>query len=140
VASAEGQYERAASLLAEGLARFQALANPAGAAGCLDGLACVAVSLGYSEHAALLAGAAEVLRASVGEQLPPADRQALGCALEGARFALGERAFTAAWARGAALPPGDLTTGLLTQVLPGMPVALPPAAGGPEGAGSSEKN
>jgi predicted ATPase/DNA-binding XRE family transcriptional regulator len=71
---------------------------------CLEGLARVAVAQGRMERAARLCGAAAALREDKGWPLPPAKRAEHDRTVAAAHAALGEAAFTAAWARGHALP------------------------------------
>ncbi len=71
---------------------------------CLEGLARVAVAQGRMKRAARLCGAAAALRVDRGWPLPPAKRVEHDRTVAAARAALGEDAFTAAWAEGHALP------------------------------------
>ena len=73
---------------------------------CLEALARVAVAQGRMEQAARLCGAAAALREDKGWPLPPAKRAEHDRTVAAAPGALGEEAFTAAWARGHALPLG----------------------------------
>jgi predicted ATPase/class 3 adenylate cyclase len=62
VARRSGDDEQASSRFAEGLRLFARIGDEAGAAECLEGLACVATNRADHERAASLAGAAEALR------------------------------------------------------------------------------
>lgn len=55
-----------------------------------------------------LLGAASALLSAVGGRLPPPERADYDCLLGATRAALGEETFTAAWARGQALPPHEV--------------------------------
>jgi hypothetical protein len=70
---------------------------------CLAGLGTVAVAKGQPERAAQLLGAGEVIIAAVGTPLADIDRAAHETAAAGAREALGEAAFAAAWGEGEAM-------------------------------------
>ena len=71
---------------------------------CLEGLARVAVAQERMKRAAWLYGAAAALREDRGWPLPPVKRTEHERTVAAVREALGEEAFTAAWARGHALP------------------------------------
>ena len=71
---------------------------------CLEGLARVAVAQGRMERAARLFGTAAALREDRGWPLPPVKRTEHDRTVAAAHGALGEEAFTAAWARGHTLP------------------------------------
>jgi predicted ATPase len=71
----------------------------------LVGLAFLALAEGHAEKATTLFGALERLREVASTTpVPPADRAEYDRALAVARTQLGEAAFTAAWARGRAMP------------------------------------
>jgi hypothetical protein len=67
---------------------------------CLEGLAAVASAQGQPERAARLCGTAAAVREASGTPRPPADRPSYEDTLAAVRAALGEIAFTTAWARG----------------------------------------
>jgi hypothetical protein len=67
---------------------------------CLAGLAGIAFSRGDSLRAARLAGTAEAMRAAIKAILRPEVRPLYEHTLSGARAALGETAFNAAWDEG----------------------------------------
>jgi hypothetical protein len=71
--------------------------------GCSLGLAAVSVSQGAHERAARLLGAEHQMRDEMGIQLDEHEEQVRGRAADAARAALGDNAFAAASARGAAL-------------------------------------
>ena len=99
-----GDDARAMALFAEGLALFTELGDRRIIALALDGVAGLAVAWGQPEHAARLFGAAAALREASGLPVDPAFRAAHGRDVAAARTALGEDAFAAGWATGAALP------------------------------------
>jgi len=92
------------ALFAEGLALFTELGDRRIIALALDGVAGLAIAWGQPERAARLFGAAAALREASGLPVDPAHRAAHGRDVAAARAALGEGAFTAGWATGAALP------------------------------------
>jgi len=103
VAREQGDYARASSLYAEGLALYQAMGNKEGVAGCLEAVAGAAYAQGQMERATRSYAAAEALRDAIGAPLTSTNRATHDQALVNARRALGEPAFAAAWAAGAAL-------------------------------------
>jgi hypothetical protein len=78
---------------------------------CLEGLARVAAAQGRMERVARLCGAAAALREDTGWPLPEARRAEHDRTVTAARAVLGEDAFTAAWAKGHALPLGEAIKG-----------------------------
>jgi predicted ATPase/class 3 adenylate cyclase len=96
----QGDYGAARALLEESLAIRRELGYKLGIAQNLEGLAAGAVAQGQSERATRLFGAAEGLREAIGGRLPPADRAEHDRSVSAVRTALGEEAFTAAWAEG----------------------------------------
>ncbi|WP_306332241.1 BTAD domain-containing putative transcriptional regulator [Streptomyces sp. KL118A] len=91
-----------------GLKTARALAEPRALALSLEGLAGAAAVSGAAERAALLLGAADAARRSVGAPLPPAERGDVDRIAAAARAALGEAAYAEAFARGGLLPTGEL--------------------------------
>jgi predicted ATPase/DNA-binding CsgD family transcriptional regulator len=100
----QGDDARAVALFAEGLAPFSEVGDRRIIALALDGVAGLAIAWGQPERAARLFGAAASLREASGLPVEPAFRAAHGRAVAAARAALGEDAFAAGWAAGAALP------------------------------------
>ena len=72
---------------------------------CLESLAGVVAGQGEQEWAACLWGAAEALRETVGNPIPPLYLLEYQQAVAAAREQLGEEAFASAWARGRAMTP-----------------------------------
>jgi tetratricopeptide (TPR) repeat protein len=104
VACEAGDYARALRLYEESLELAWRMGLNHPILLCLEGLARVAVAQGRMERAARLCGAAAALREDKGWPLPPAKRAEHDRTVAAAHAALGEAAFTAAWARGHALP------------------------------------
>jgi hypothetical protein len=102
-AHGQGEYEAAWALLEESLAIFRELGDKEGIAQNLEGLAALAVARAQLVRAARLFGAAEGLREAMGAPLRSADRAEHDRSVAAARAALGEEAFTAAWAEGRAM-------------------------------------
>ncbi|MFH8608697.1 AfsR/SARP family transcriptional regulator [Streptomyces sp. NPDC018029] len=94
-----------------GLRTARLLAEPRAVALSLEGLAGAAAVSGAPERAALLLGAADAARRSVGAPLPPAERGDVDRITAAARAALGEDAFGLAFTRGAQLDPARLPVG-----------------------------
>jgi predicted ATPase/DNA-binding SARP family transcriptional activator len=103
VAYEQGDFGTARALLEECLAINRELVCKQGIVKDLEGLAAVAVAQAHSERAARLFGAAEGLRELSGAPLAAADRAEHDRSVAAVRTALGEAAFTAAWAAGRAL-------------------------------------
>ena len=101
---AKGQHVRAASLFRESLRIRLDLSTASGLYGCVYGVAQVAISLGRFERPVRLQAVAEAMREDVGGALEPYFRALYDQSLAESRAALGEEAFAAAWAAGAALP------------------------------------
>jgi DNA-binding CsgD family transcriptional regulator len=99
-----GDSARALALFAEGLSLFTELGDRRIIAMALDGVAGLAVAWGQPEHAARLLGEAAALREASGLPVDPSCRAAHGRDVTAARTALGEDAFVAGWATGAAFP------------------------------------
>ncbi len=109
VACEAGEYARASRLYEESLELGRRVGLKHTILPCLEGLARVAAAQGKMERAAQLCGAAAALREDTGWPLPPARRAEHGRTVAAARVALGEDAFTAAWAKGHALPLEEAT-------------------------------
>jgi predicted ATPase/transcriptional regulator with XRE-family HTH domain len=104
VSCARGEYVRGQELFAESLRLAWVQSNPWGIAVCLEGLGGAIAALGRPERAAELFGAADGIRAArqlraVPGALPDVERDRAQ-----ASAALGEAAFAAAYAHGAARP------------------------------------
>jgi predicted ATPase/DNA-binding CsgD family transcriptional regulator len=99
-----GETARAVALFTEGLALVAELGDRRIIALALDGVAGLAIAWGQPERAARLFGAAAALREASGLPVDPAHRAAHSRDVVAARAALGEDAFAAGWATGAALP------------------------------------
>jgi len=104
VLQARGEYGRAAASLREALAGGREIGARGRLAEALEGTAWLAVATGSPERAARLGGAAEALREALGAALHPVLHAGHERATRAMRDALGEAAFTAAWAEGRALP------------------------------------
>lgn len=94
----------AASRFEQGLELAEQVKYRAGAAWCLAGFAGVAVLQEEPDRAAILWGAAEHLRSSMGVRKPPAADATHTRLMEQARQALGDVVFDAAWERGQRMP------------------------------------
>jgi non-specific serine/threonine protein kinase len=105
VARRRGEVAQAAALLREGLALVWDLDDLRGCAGGMEELASTAGAVGQGERAARLLGAAEALRETLGAPLPHQEQADVEQAVAAARAALGEEAWTAAFAAGRALSP-----------------------------------
>jgi hypothetical protein len=104
VACEAGEYTRASRLYEESLELGRRVGLKHTILPCLEGLARVAAAQGRMERVAWLCGAAAALREDTGWPLSPARRVEHDRTVAAARAALGEDAFTAAWAKGHALP------------------------------------
>lgn len=107
VARHERDYQQAAVHFIESLLSFQELGQPWGVALCVAGLAGVARSRGLTESAARLLGASRRLLDSIGYEMEREDRIEYDRDLAAVRSKLGEQAFDAAWAQGAAMTVGE---------------------------------
>lgn len=74
LATLEGDYARAVKLFRESLATYRTAGEQRHVPECLDGLAAALNELGQPETAALLIGAADAFRESIGMQVTPIDR------------------------------------------------------------------
>ncbi|WP_314615106.1 AfsR/SARP family transcriptional regulator [Streptomyces stackebrandtii] len=107
VAALRGQVDRAASYQSRGLEFAERLADPRALALSLEGFAGAAAVTGGTPgftRAALLLGAADATRRSVGAPLPEAESADVRRTSSAAVAALGESAYAAAFHEGAALP------------------------------------
>jgi predicted ATPase len=99
-----GEVWPASELLIEGLELYRAPGHKLGIAWALEELGALRVAEGDSVQAVTLLGAAHTLREQIGAPLPPVDCPAHDSVLAACRAQLGESAFAAAWACGAARP------------------------------------
>lgn len=110
VACAQGDFASAASLHTQSLAIYRELGILRGVVYALRGLAAVAASTGVPTRAVRLYGAADATRDTVGIPMLTAENRAdYERSVAAVRAALGEVAFTAAWAEGRELSPEDVT-------------------------------
>ncbi|WP_205718699.1 BTAD domain-containing putative transcriptional regulator [Actinomadura sp. WMMA1423] len=100
VAELEGDAARALAHHTRGLGIARSIGEPRALALSLEGLAGAAALAGDAGRAAELLGAADASRRSVDAPLPPAERGDVDRVTAAATAALGERAFTEAFARG----------------------------------------
>jgi tetratricopeptide (TPR) repeat protein len=103
VAERQGDHGRSTALLQEGLLLGREIGAGDEAADILERLAWVAVAQGRASRAAHLGGAAEALWEALSVPQAREDRADHHRAMQAMRAALGEEAFTAAWAEGRAL-------------------------------------
>jgi predicted ATPase/DNA-binding CsgD family transcriptional regulator len=121
-----GETARAATLFAAGLGLFAELGDRRIIALALDGVAGLAVARGQPGRAARLMGAAVAMRKADGLPVEPAFQDAHERAASAARAALGEDAFAANWAAGAALAlPAAVAEAM--SVMASEPVSAPEA-------------
>ncbi len=90
------------ALYGESLELYWSMGDKVGVAVCLDGLAEIAHALGQPERAARLMGATAALREAIGSPVRPSDQARRDAGLTAVRIELGDDAFAAAWAAGAA--------------------------------------
>lgn len=105
VARREGDDASAGTLYGEGLALADDIGDRRDIAAALEGLAALAQVQGRPERAVRLWAAASEVRDALGTPVYPAERADYDRAQAAARAALGDGAFDAAWAEGAAMPP-----------------------------------
>jgi len=103
VAHAQGNNARARTLLEESLALHRELGGTRYVAECLEYLAQVLAAQAQLGRAAYFLGASEALRARIVTPLPPANKVTYDRSVAFVRGTLGDDAFAAAWAAGAAL-------------------------------------
>ncbi|WP_067833523.1 BTAD domain-containing putative transcriptional regulator [Actinomadura kijaniata] len=115
LAEMRGNAAEAAEHHRRGLKIARSVAEPRAVALSLEGLAGAAVLAGEPERAALLLGAADAARRSVGAPLPPGERLDVDRITAAATRVLGAAAFAAAfreggyWSAGSWPPPGTTT-------------------------------
>jgi predicted ATPase/DNA-binding SARP family transcriptional activator len=100
LAHRQAQARVARSLYEESLMIWWDLGSKEGITACLEGLGRVAGTVGQSERAARLLGAAVALRDTPGATWKPEERAEHERHVDASRAALGEEAFTAAWTSG----------------------------------------
>jgi predicted ATPase len=103
LARAQGNAGQAMVLYGEALDLVPVVGNMPILAACLEGAASIAAVQGQAARAARLYGAVAALRQARTMPLPPADRPPHDRTVDGARTALGDDAFAAAWTAGQAL-------------------------------------
>jgi predicted ATPase/DNA-binding CsgD family transcriptional regulator len=126
-ARGRGDTGQAMALFTEGLALLAELGDRRIIAMAIDGVAGLAIAWGLPERAARLFGAAASLREAGGLPIDPAIRAAHGRDVAAARTALGEGAFAAGWAAGAALPLPVVITEATAIAAPGTVPTFPPS-------------
>lgn len=97
---ADGNIDRAETLLTENVGLHEAIGNPLYVPWSLEGLAGVAAARGEWQRVAYLSGARDALRQRSGFPLSPLGRQAYTTTLEAARAALPDDGFRAAYDAG----------------------------------------
>jgi predicted ATPase/DNA-binding SARP family transcriptional activator len=103
IAHRRGDSEAARALYLESLAIRREQGERAGLPDCLEGLAAAVGAQGQPQAAARLLGAADSLRVVIGTPVPIEAQADYDRSVAGARDALGEEAFAAAWAEGRAM-------------------------------------
>ncbi|MEV0372182.1 BTAD domain-containing putative transcriptional regulator [Streptomyces sp. NPDC050636] len=133
VAELRGDAAAARRLHLDGLAAARATADPRAVALALEGLAGAQTLVGRFGSAARLLGGAAAARMSAGVPRPPAERGDVDRSTAAARRGLGDAAFAAAYASGAATGPDALVAevaegadGLVLAEPYGVPV-IPPS-------------
>jgi tetratricopeptide (TPR) repeat protein len=105
VARARREFPRAAGLYRQSLLLYREQRNYVDVCESLEGFADVVRALGDGQRAAWLLAATSTLRATLNMPVSPAERAGHEQIIGAARGALGEEAFSAAWAVGAAMAP-----------------------------------
>jgi predicted ATPase/DNA-binding SARP family transcriptional activator len=103
VANARGDYSSARTYHTESLIIRREISNRKGITASLEAFAGLDVVTGEAERAAILFGAAEVLREEVGSPLPPNERATYDRDVAKVRDVLGEEAFAIALSHGRAM-------------------------------------
>ena len=122
--AAEGGQPEAAALLSRSLELHRELNDRWRACSVLEDLAALALARGRPAQAASLLAAAEQARTAIGTVIAPCEADLHGQTVSGARAALGDEAFEAAWWQGLTASPGELQAGLAA-------LDEPPASAGP---------
>src|SRR5262249_29868054 len=102
LANAQGDYASARSCLSESLSIQREIGHPKGIAESLEAFARLMAGQRRPERAGQLWGAEERPREEIGAPLPPNEREEYDRSVASARQALGEEAFSRAWAEGRA--------------------------------------
>ena len=118
IALAQGELAEAKTYFTDSIPPFYQIGNKAGVAACLDGLGLVAAAEHDPERAVRLYAAAEALNASIGEAVPPANRDEYSQSLASVREALGDAAFELAWAEGQTMSLEQAVTYALERAAP----------------------
>jgi predicted ATPase len=100
VLQARGDFDRAGICLREGLLVGREIGTPGPLADLLEAMSRLAAAEGQTARAARLGGAAEAQRVTLGQILHPVLHAGHDQAVQSLHDALGEQAFTAAWAAG----------------------------------------
>jgi predicted ATPase/DNA-binding CsgD family transcriptional regulator len=129
VLSQRGRQDEALSHLIESVNVFRALGHKVGVAACLVGLAGVEAGRGRPRQAAALLGNAEHIMRTIGTVFSAADRAALDRTRAAAAATLGDEAFAAARAEGAALTVEEVLDRLVHDGAPAAGSAPTPGAG-----------
>jgi predicted ATPase/DNA-binding CsgD family transcriptional regulator len=128
VSHALGDDAAARGLYAQSLAVWQELGDERGIAQGLEGVAILAAATSRPEQAVRLLGAAHAMRERITEPSSPSRRASLERLLDAARAALGEAAYTRAWAAGRAMPPDQAVAEALADRESAPPARGPRAA------------
>src|SRR6266536_3123011 len=144
VARHQGAREQAAALLRNSLEIHHDLRDRWRTCSVLEDLAAIVLAQGSPQQAARLLAAAEAMRLTIGTVIAPCDSAQHAATMAGARAALGDEAFAAAWQQGLLAQIEDLQADLAppgTAASPG-PADLPAARTDPPAAraGSDRKS
>jgi predicted ATPase/DNA-binding XRE family transcriptional regulator len=122
LAHIEGDESRAAPLLRESLAVARVVEDNGIMIHCLEDMARIGCAQGLAERAAWVFGAAAAMREGTGASIQPDERADYDRNLAAARSALGDEAFSAAWAHGQALSLEAVIELVSAQETPSKPV------------------
>jgi DNA-binding CsgD family transcriptional regulator len=111
-----GAHKRAASLAGEGLAIAWQLRAGWMVAACFTHLACAVAGCGQPARTAWLLGAEAAVLAATGAVRGVVEKTGYERVVAAVRAEMGDAAFAAAWAAGAALPTGDAVAEAMTVV------------------------
>ena len=121
----DGGDPAAADLLRRSLELHHQLRDRWRTCSLLDDLAAVALANGQPAEAAALLGTAEAVRNAIGTVVAPCERTLRDATMAGARSALSEAGFDAAWQRGLQASVDDVRDSLARSADPGSPAARP---------------